>query len=380
MIQALQKHDARAEGLLDSAMDSLPSAVLLFDRAFTTLYQNQAARRIFSDGPSVAAAIEAISLEGPGENWSDRLRNVIETGTPCSTDLAARLGRDQPETYLAISISPLRETLTGQTIGGVLIAEDISGRIGMERRLAVSERMAAVGKLAARVAHELNNPLDGILRFANLAVRRIAEDGQTDPKLAEYLEHVRSGILRMRDIVSSLLEFSRSGSHGADQATLNKLVEDAVTALEYRAQESHVSVVCNFLQKDMPVVRGSSLFQVFCNLIKNAIDAMPDGGTLTVTTQTAGPDVVICFEDTGTGLPEDVEKIFEPFFTTKPPGKGTGLGLAVCRELIEKYAGTISAKSRQPKGSAFVVRIPLRNCSAESRGKQVAGKRQGEPS
>jgi len=232
----------------------------------------------------------------------------------------------------------------------------------MEQRLAVSERLAALGKLAARVAHELNNPLDGILRYVNLALRVGGQSG-ADPRVAEYLDKARSGLMRMTQITTSLLEFSRQTHAPLEQATINKIVEDAITAMNSRAADHGVTVICNFHQDDMPVVRGSNIFQVFCNLIKNAIDAMPDGGTLTVTTKVDGPDVVVAFEDTGLGLPPDAERIFEPFFTTKDPGKGTGLGLAVCKEIIERYSGTISAHRRQPKGTAFVVRIPSRNCA-----------------
>ena len=369
MTQTLLKTDGLSEGLLDSALDSLPNAVVLFDRKLACLYRNEAARRLLSNDCDLPGSLQKLSLEGGLQNWAIQLREVMETGRSFSADLATQIGADQPESFLTLSVAPLRDSETGVTFGGIILAEDVSGRIGMERRLAISERLAAVGKLAARVAHELNNPLDGILRFVNLAVRRISEQESPDPKISDYLEHIRGGILRMRDIVSSLLEFSRFSPAAVEQATINKLVEDAVSALEGRAQESRVAVVCNFLQTDMPVFRGGSIFQVFCNIIKNAIDAMPDGGTLTITTRILGPDVVICFEDTGVGLPADVEKLFEPFFTTKAPGKGTGLGLAVCRELIEKYSGTIAAARREPKGASFVVRIPVRNCSAGQLGR-----------
>jgi two-component system, NtrC family, sensor kinase len=222
------------------------------------------------------------------------------------------------------------------------------------------------------VAHELNNPLDGILRYTNMALRlaeKIDPSPQPDPnapvaKIIGYLKNAKSGIVRMTEIIQSLLEFSRNTPSTFEQATINKIVEDAVTAMEGRAHESNVTVVCNFLQTDMPVVRGSNVFQVFCNLIKNAIEAMPSGGTLTVTTRLTEADVIVTFEDTGVGLPEQADKIFDPFFTTKAPGKGTGLGLAVCQELIEKYSGTITAASRQPRGAVFTVTIPVPKLAA----------------
>src|SRR5262249_4214313 len=116
--------------------------------------------------------------------------------------------------------------------------------------------------------------------------------------------------------------------------------------------------VCSFHEQDRSVARGSSLFQVFCNLVKNAIEAMPGGGRLTIKTRLAGDEMIITFEDTGVGLPSEAARIFEPFFTTKPPGQGTGLGLAVCKEIVERYGGQIHAEAGEGAGAVFVVRLP----------------------
>ena len=325
-----------------------------------------AARTMFRETDAVAEALARLTVEGAYLDWAGELRDVIQSQTPRHFDVKAPPDGDRPETFLELVISPLRSPETGDAIGGLLLIDDVSARISMERRLAVSERLAAVGKLAARVAHELNNPLDGILRYTNLAIRRLAESG--DEKATAYLESAKTGIVRMSRIISDLLEFSRSAPGVFEQATINKIVEDALSAMEGRIRDAEVSVVCNFLRTDMPVVRGSSIFQVCCNLIKNAADAMPDGGTLTIVTDIVDRDVVLRFEDNGVGLPEDPERIFEPFFTTKAPGQGTGLGLAVCRELIERYSGSIVARRRQPCGAEFTIKIPVRECRAASPG------------
>jgi signal transduction histidine kinase len=365
-VPATDPIDGAESGLFRLIFDSFPEAAVVFDRMLRERARNPAAAERLPRADFVGELLTRISLESNYENWAAELQRIIETGRPRSVDLTAPGGSEGPDVVWHVHIIPLRTASGGEPIGGLLIASDVSHRIGMERRLAVSERLAAVGKLAARVAHELNNPLDGILRFTNLALRRMGEPPEADgiAKLVEYLERIRSGTTRMRDIVSTLLDFSRAAPAGFEQATISKIIEDAVTALEGRAQESNVTVVCNLQQKEMPAVRGSSLFQVFCNLVKNAIDAMPDGGTLTITSRVVGADVVVVFEDTGIGLPADAERIFEPFFTTKPPGKGTGLGLAVCKDLIEKYSGAITARGRQPKGTSFTVTIPTRNCAS----------------
>jgi|CXWL01.1.fsa_nt_gi signal transduction histidine kinase len=357
--------------VLAPALESLPLALVVFDRSIRTVYANQVARELLSDVNDLPAALSKLTVDGPFSDWQSQLQQVIQSRESISLDAVAAGNAQSPELFLHIRLDPLRTPATGEVIGGVLLAENVTTRISMERRLAVSERLAAVGKLAAKVAHELNNPLDGVLRYTNLALRRAnaaatqpaTEEQVGDPKIIEYLQNIESGIVRMRDIVSSLLDFARTAPASFQQATLNKIVEDAISAMEGKAHDVGVTVVCNFHQTDMPVVRGSSLFQIFCNLIKNAIDAMPEGGTLVITTKLMDADLVISFEDSGIGLPPDIERIFEPFFTTKPPGQGTGLGLAVCRELITKYSGTITAHRRDPAGTMMIVRFPLKCCA-----------------
>ncbi len=366
------------EGLLELVFESLPSGLVVFDKDLAVILSNTAAKRLLPDERDISQALKALAVESRYEDWATEIRKVMATGRPQWLDVTVQSDTDAPDVFLSLAIHPLRAPKSGETLGGLLVAEDVSSRIGMERRLAVSERLAAVGKLAARVAHELNNPLDGILRYTNLAIRRADDAG--DPKIAEYLRNAKSGIIRMSEIITTLLEVSRTTPNSFEQATINKIVEDAITAMEGRAQESSVAVVCSFHQTDMPVVRGSSIFQVFCNIVKNAIDAMSDGGTLTITTAITGPDVVVKFEDTGEGLPEEADKIFEPFFTTKQPGKGTGLGLAVCKELIEKYGGTIAAERRKPCGTTVTVKIPTRNCAPPVIGRRFKRNRGAGPS
>ncbi len=350
------------QAVFEAIFESLPMAVVVFDRRLEIVVRNEAAKALIPEGPDLSAALAGLTVESRYEDWAAELRKVMETDLARRIDVTLPRGEDQAEVFLNMLISPLRRDRGGETIGGLLMAEDVTANIGMQRRLAVSERLAAVGKLAARVAHELNNPLDGILRYTNLALRLAAEGG--DSKLVGFLENARTGMLRMSEIIRDLLDFSRSTPSTFQQATLNKIVEDAVSALDGRAQEANITVVCNFHQTDMPVVRGSNLFQVFCNLIKNAIDAMPNGGTVTLTTRIITDDIVVTIADTGIGLPRQADRIFEAFFTTKPPGQGTGLGLAVCKELIEKYSGTITAEPNTPRGTLVTVRIPVISCTS----------------
>lgn len=348
---------ASDHALLGSVFESLTSGLVVFDRSLGIIKRNRAAHYMLPRSDNVAELLGLLTIDGACVDWSTELRSVMQSPHSKQFDAMAPRGRDEPEAYVHILIAPLRAGDSGHVIGGLLLADDVTARISMERRLAVSERLAAVGKLAARVAHELNNPLDGILRFTNLALRRA--DAHPDADTKRYLENIRGGVTRMAQILSTLLEFSRATPGAHEQATFNQIIEDALTAMEGRIRDAGVTVVCNFHEADMPLIRGSSLFQVLCNLIKNAVDAMPEGGTLTLTTDILDGCVIIMVEDTGIGLPHDTKQLFEPFFTTKTDGRGTGLGLAVCRELIERVGGTITAARRQPRGTTMTLRLPL---------------------
>ena len=220
------------------------------------------------------------------------------------------------------------------------------------------ERLVTIGKLASKVAHELNNPMDGILRYLNLAMRIVEQENLDKPK--EYLVQCRQGLMRMVQIVGELLEFSRSSYRfSEDEVRIEQIIDDAVKTMASRAEACDVRVSTRY--KETRLIRAGNLFQVFCNLIKNALDAMPEGGELAVSTGLErGDTIVAAFRDTGTGfLPENSEALFEPFFSTKAKGKGTGLGLAICRDIVEMYHGRITAENACEGGSVFTVYLPV---------------------
>ena len=255
---------------------------------------------------------------------------------------------------LNLSASPLRGTRR-KVSGGVIVIEDVTDRAKMEKRLAASERHAVIGKLAARVAHELNNPLDGILRFINLS---IALKGEDDPT-REYLTECKKGLERMVGIVGSLLEFSRSTYPAHRDTRLNEVIHEAVRTLRHRAEQQGIKVTFN-LDENLPDLRCGELVQVFLNLTKNAYDAMKDGGELILSTKCVNNEVITTVTDTGCGIPQEIlGRIFDPFFTTKGPSEGTGLGLAICHDIIEKHGGKITVESEVGKGTTFTVTLPV---------------------
>ena len=338
---------------LQRIFDALPMGLIVFDVRLRVRAVNVAARALLPEAPDAAALLDRLCAEGPCVDWRSLLTDVWRKRLPRRIEAISARPGGGGERFIDVLVRPLGEA----DAAGIILIDDVTGRMTMQRRLAISDRMAAMGKVAARVAHELNNPLDGILRYSNLSLRRLNESG--DLKVTEYLERIRTGATRMSGIVRDLLAFSRSHVDSDQPTTLQRIVQDAVDATQPRATESHVRVRFDEAggQFAVAVAAAAGLFQVLCNLIRNAIDAMPTGGLITIGCETAARGHVIHIDDEGGGI-DDVERIFEPFYTTKPQGEGTGLGLAVCREIVESWGGTITATNRPTGGARFTVTLP----------------------
>ena len=361
-----QRRPARSKVSADAVIRHLPIGVVVFDRQLKIIESNEAARELLQVAERIDESLQAGTASEQAGAWTEQLQGVLQARQAKSFDNVNYSYPNRLPRLLHLSCTPL-EDAHNRRIGGILVIEDVTERAAIEKELAMAERLAAMGRMAARVAHELNNPLDGILRFINLAIRVIATSGQQQP--VRYLEQARQGLMRMVQIISELLEYSRSTYAAFEEADVNKIVEEAVSNMEAKALAANVKIVRN-LNYDMPNIRSGNLVQVFCNLIKNAIDAMSDGGTLTITTDKTEREAIISFADTGPGLkPEEKDRIFEPFFTTKPPGKGTGLGLAICKDILQRYNSTIEAENRPEGGCVFTVRIPLESCSTVGKDK-----------
>lgn len=347
----------------ENVIQSVGLGVVVFDSQLRLITMNRAAVDLLAQRDCVDECIIAGSVDGGYENWTSVLTGVIKESHSISFEKVSYQNPDEeggPQRLISLIGAPLTDSDGTEVIGGILTVEDVTAKVAIEQRLVVSERLAAVGKLAAKVAHELNNPLDGILRYINLAMRVIGEDG--DERAVRYMDECRKGLMRMVQIISELLEFSRSTYSAYETADINKVVEDAVKAMAVTTGRAAVKVVTDYAA-DMPTIRGGNLFQVFCNMIKNAADAIEGGGMLYIKTRLSDLELAVEFRDTGHGLPSDhISRIFQPFFTTKENGKGTGLGLAVCKDIVEKYNGRIEASNVEGGGARFLVRLPLESC------------------
>ncbi|HAH31446.1 MAG TPA: hypothetical protein DCL44_03925 [Elusimicrobia bacterium] len=243
---------------------------------------------------------------------------------------------------------------------------DITERKRFEAALMQSEKMSAVGQLAAGIAHEINNPLGIILGFAQSVVKRIKEG---DP-LTLPLKTIEREAVRCKDLVQSLLVFSRSSQNEKlEELDLNAAMEGAMALILSQTRTRNVELIRE-LRSGLPRINANQIHiqQVLINLANNAIDAMPEGGTLTISTSLSARQpghVEIRIRDTGTGIPKEIQKkIFDPFFTTKEVGKGTGLGLSLVYEIVSKHGGTVELESEEGKGTEFTVFLPAQSLAA----------------
>lgn len=218
------------------------------------------------------------------------------------------------------------------------------------------EKYANVGKLAAGVVHQINNPLDGIIRYTNIVLSHANEQSATK----EYLLEIKKGLSRIEGITKSLLEFSRIVNPDYNKSSryvdVCGIIDEALDM--FKAKTNNITIVKKYCCEGLRIL-DMGIMHVLMNIIKNAIDAMPQGGTLEIKTETNDTTVNISLKDSGVGISGEVmEHIFKPFFTTKSIEKGTGLGLAICSEIVNKYTGKIAVNSFEGSGSTFSVLIP----------------------
>jgi two-component system NtrC family sensor kinase len=240
-----------------------------------------------------------------------------------------------------------------------------------QNSLIQSEKMASLGKLAATVAHELNNPLFGILTYARLALKQVKREELTleeRERLADKLTVIERESKRSGEIVKNLLTFARQAPRKVSEHNLNQLVERALAVIRHRLELQQVTLE-SALDPELPklLCDEGQLQQVILVLLVNAAEAMPEGGTLKVWSGVSGggAEVFVGVKDTGSGIAADVmSHIFEPFFTTKAETNGSGLGLAIAHGIVAQHGGTITVQSEPRKGAEFVISLPLSKLEA----------------
>jgi two-component system, NtrC family, sensor kinase len=348
----------------DSVVESLGGGLIVVDLEDRVLRWNRQMEMLtgIERGRAIDRRLGAIF----GTPFAETLR-AARRESPAGTTLyrlplESRVA-DKPSRLVHASIMPF-QTAEASQAGWIIGIEDVTDRANLEEQLRLSEKMAAIGLLAAGVAHEVNTPLTGISSFTQLLLERSAPD---DPQ-TQLLEKIEQQTFRAAKIVNSLLNLARPSGGETGPVDVNAVIGDILSLLEHQFRIGRIQV-----RKDLGdpavVVRGVEfkLQQVFLNLFLNARDAMPKGGWVSVSTRTAGADAIIEVSDTGVGIPpEHLARIYDPFFTTKPEGRGTGLGLSVTYGIVQEHGGSLACDSAIGQGTRFRLVLPVHQTSAEA--------------
>ena len=225
----------------------------------------------------------------------------------------------------------------------------------LKKQMHIQERLATLGKLAGGIAHEFNNPLDGVMRYTNLSLEHVHDD-----VVRGYLLEVKHGLNRMANIVKNLLACTRDQSLVTRRADFNAALTYALGSLKTEIAHKNITLE-KHVQDGFPAVMDFGVEGILSNLLRNAADAIDENGKITVNAGYTDREITIVVGDTGRGIPqEDIEQIFEPFFTTKDIDKGCGLGLTIVAEIVKSYDGKIQVESKPGQGTQFTINIPIK--------------------
>ncbi len=291
---------------------------------------------------------------------------IYRTGKPNKGFTSQAVRKDGTRVFTENSVSPLQNQ-EGKIIGFRGVSRDITERKRMEeekrqleRKAQLASRLATVGEMASGIAHEINNPLTGVIGYAQLLMQQqdIPEEAKKDLKV------INDGGQRVAGIVNKMLTFARKYKPQRDYVSINDLIANTLALRAYELETHNIKVITH-LDPELPgtIADGGQLQQVFLNLIVNAEKEMSlahDKGRLSIKTEKIDNAIRISFKDNGPGIArENMDKIFNPFFTTREVGEGTGLGLSMCHGIIAEHNGQIYAKSKSGKGATFIVELPI---------------------
>ena len=360
----LQRTNAFLRNLIFSAVDG----VIASDKKGKILIFNEAATKVF--GYTIDEALNTVNVREiyPGKNAFEVMQNLRSDDYGgkgklrfYQVDVISKDG-----VIIPISLNAAIVYENGQEVATIGFFHDLREQLRMKEelektqlQLLQSEKMASLGKLAAGVAHQLNNPLGGITLFAKL----IMEEYDLEDGAKEDLNRILKDANRCRDTVRELLEFTRQTRHLMRPNDVNRALTRTLFLLESQTLFQNIDIVKD-LDASIPPVYGDiqQLNHLFMNIILNAAQAMEGKGKLTIKSHLLSDAERVCIEisDTGSGIPEDVlPHIFEPFFTTKEEGKGTGLGLSLAYRIVENHGGHIKAESKPDEGTKFLIELPL---------------------
>jgi len=351
---------------IEAIIDSLPLSLYAINRDYRVVAWNR--NRELGElgiprGSALGKNIFSVLTRQRRDLLQAEFARVFETGQIERIEHETSTASGEVKHWL-ISKIPMWIDPNGPVSHVITVGEDITARVEANRAVARAEKIAAIGRLAAGVVHEINNPLATIAACAEALESRVNEgefkDSAAVDDLREYLGLIRSEAFRCKTITNGLLDFSRTRPAAHAPVSLGDIISSAIRLLAHQQRANNINFQIE-TASDLPLVSGDEgqLQQAIIALGTNAVDAMPAGGKLRIISAKNGENVCVEVSDNGAGIaPENVAKIFEPFFTTKEVGKGTGLGLAVCYGILTEHGGTLDVQSTVGVGTTFTISLP----------------------
>jgi len=376
LAREVEKRTAESEAqkrLIEAIVDSLPLSLYAIDREYRVVAWNR--NRELGElgiprGSVLGKNVFQVLTRQPRDMLEEEFERVFESGE------IERIEQETPSPkgdvrHWVISKIPMWADNTGNVSHVITVGEEVTDRVEANRAIARAEKLSAVGRLAAGVVHEINNPLATISACAESLEARVNEgafDGSTALEdLREYLGLIRSEAFRCKSITMGLLDFSRTRT--SDHVTINlaDVIRSAFRLLSHQKRSRAVDFKIEIAHDLLPVSGDpGQLQQAVIALATNALDAMGESGTLTIVGRNEGDKVLVEVSDTGIGIPpENLPKTFEPFFTTKEIGRGTGLGLAVCYGILTEHGGTLDVQSSVGVGTTFTITLSAVNLNED---------------
>ncbi len=353
-------------------IDSLPVGLYVIDRDYVIQAWNrkrETGTHEMNRDETLGRSVFDVLSRQPRELIQGEFDAVFSTGRIEQVEVESETS-GAPR-YYRITKIPMR--LNDDSIThAITIGEDITEWKNIQKQIAQTEKMAAVGQLAAGIMHEINNPMATIgACIEALEARRLEIPRETRRVFDEYLGIIDKELERCKAITDGLLDFSRPKGSVKKPEQVNQLLEDTLFLVKHHDRFRKIKLQRRFTE-GLPDIEANAkqLLQLFLDLMLNALDAMEGEGTLTVGSglnPERSDEVVVFIEDTGHGIArEDIQKIFEPFYTTKPPGRGTGLGLSICYSIVGEHQGRITVDSQPDRGTTFRVFLPMKGIAGQS--------------
>ncbi|RJQ22820.1 MAG: sensor histidine kinase [Nitrospiraceae bacterium] len=331
---------------LDTIVSAMGGGLLLIDTNGKILWSNKKIQEM------VGHDVTGLTCEDLCADCSSAFDiSNKDINTAVLSDLFRQKGR-----YFQVTNAPVKRE-GGEVYGYIRLIQDVTEMKKMEEQIVHSEKLSSLGRLSAGIAHEIGNPLTSIFSFV-----QILKEIEKDEFKKENLETIYFHINRISDILKQLSGFTKMPTGESRECLINEIIETSVNIIHFDKKARGISIIKDLspaLCNTTCICEDKQMSQVFINLALNAVDAMPEGGTLTIRSFAKEDSMVIQFEDTGVGIPkEEIPRIFDPFYTTKE--KGTGLGLAVSYSIIKKMNGTVTVESEVGRGTTFTIAIPFR--------------------